>query len=324
MAAAGEAASAAAPHWLSTLLYVPLLLAAGWLLARPLALVAPGWRADQLDLAGLALALLLLLATLPRRLRRGWGCGDPWRRLGVAVPWRLALGTGLRGLAIAALLLLALTAALLLSGQARWQGEVSPALAANALALVAGVGFAEELLFRGWLWGELALGRGGRRALLLQALVFALVHPWYRAPGLLAPALLGGLLLLGMALARQRRLDRGSLWGAVGLHGGLVGGWLLVQHGLVAIRAGAPGWWVGPGQGDVNPLGGLSGWIALAALLAAQRAAAAGPWLPPGGAAAAAARESNARARTGAGAAASPGERAARPARAWPAADRRG
>jgi membrane protease YdiL (CAAX protease family) len=284
MAAAGEAATGAPPHWLSTLLYVPLLLAGGWLLARPLALLAPGWRADQLDLAGLALALLLLLATLPRRVRRGWGCSDPWGRLGVAVPWRLALRSGLRGVAIAAALLLALTAALLLSGQARWLGQVSPAAAANALALVLGVGFAEELLFRGWLWGELALGRAGRQALLLQALLFALVHPWYRAPGLLAPALLGGLGLLGVALARQRLLDHGSLWGAVGLHGGLVGGWFLVQHTLVAIRPGAPGWWVGPGQGDVNPIGGVLGWLALAALLAAQRTAVARARRPSTGA----------------------------------------
>ncbi|MCP9928583.1 CPBP family intramembrane metalloprotease [Cyanobium sp. CH-040] len=263
---------------------MPLLLAAGWLLARPLALVAPGLRADQLDLAGLVLALLLLLATLPRRIRRGWGCGDPWCRLGVTVPWRLALSSGLRGLTVAAVLLVALTAGLLLSGQARWLGELRPAEVANALALVPGVGFAEELLFRGWLWGELALGRWGRQALPLQALIFALVHPWYRAPGLLAPALLGGLLLLGVALARQRQLDHGSLWGAVGLHGGLVGGWFLVQHGLVAIRTEAPGWWVGPGQGDVNPLGGLSGWIVLAVLLAAQRTAVARARRPSTGA----------------------------------------
>ena len=35
-----------------TLLYVPLLYLAGWLVARPLALVAPSWRPDQVDLAG--------------------------------------------------------------------------------------------------------------------------------------------------------------------------------------------------------------------------------------------------------------------------------
>jgi hypothetical protein len=35
------------------LLYVPLLYGAGWLLSRPLALLAPGWRPDQVDLAGI-------------------------------------------------------------------------------------------------------------------------------------------------------------------------------------------------------------------------------------------------------------------------------
>ncbi|WP_254980288.1 CPBP family intramembrane glutamic endopeptidase [Cyanobium sp. ATX 6A2] len=271
--AGGVAPAGASPHWLSTLLYVPLLLAAGWLLARPLTLLAPPLRPDQVDLAGLVVTLLLLLATLPWRIRRCWGHRHPWRQLGLAVPSTLAISSGLRGLAVAVLLLLLLTAGLLLSGQARWLGPVDGAVAANGLVLGLGVGFAEELLFRGWLWGELQLGGGGRRALLLQALIFALVHPWFRAPGLLALALLGGLALLGLALANERRLGAGSLWGAIGLHGGLVGGWFVVQHGLVAIAPQAPGWWVGPGSGDVNPIGGLSGLIALAALVIAQRTA---------------------------------------------------
>ena len=54
------------PHWWGTLFYVPLLYLAGWLVARPLALVTPSWRPDQVDLAGLVVALILLLASLPR------------------------------------------------------------------------------------------------------------------------------------------------------------------------------------------------------------------------------------------------------------------
>ena len=69
--AAKTAAKAAAnpevkPHWWGTLFYVPLLYLAGWLVARPLALVTPSWRPDQVDLAGLVVALILLLASLPR------------------------------------------------------------------------------------------------------------------------------------------------------------------------------------------------------------------------------------------------------------------
>jgi membrane protease YdiL (CAAX protease family) len=167
--------------------------------------------------------------------------------------------------------LLLVAAALVLAGQAQWLGELNGALLLNALLLLVGVGFAEELLFRGWLWGELDLKLGARRALVLQALIFALLHPWYHAPGLEAVGLLGGLILLGLALALQRRADSGCLWGAIGLHGGLVGGWFLVQKGLLQISPAAPAWWVGPGGADINPIGGLIGWIGLAALLWARR-----------------------------------------------------
>lgn len=270
-AAANAAANAAVrPHWRGTLLYVPLLYLAGWLVARPLALLAPNWRSDQVDLAGLVVALVLLLTSLPLRLRRVWQEPNPWQRLGLAVPVALALRSGVRGL-LKALFLLALVATgLILVGQAQWLGELNGALLLNSL-LLAGVGFAEELLFRGWLWGELELQQGARRALVLQALIFALLHPWYRAPGLEALGLLGGLILLGLVLALQRRADAGSLWGAIGIHGGLVGGWFLVQKDLLQISPAAPAWLVGPGGADINPIGGLIGWIGIGALLWARR-----------------------------------------------------
>ena len=259
------------PHGWGTLLYVPLLYGAGWLFSRPLALVAPGWRSDQVDLAGLVVALLLLLVTLPVRLRRVWQEPHPWERLGVAVPPAVGLRSGVRGLLKALALLVLVAGALLLAGQAQWLGELHGALLLNGLLLLLGVGFAEELLFRGWLWGELELQVGPRRALLLQAVIFALLHPWYRAPGLEAVGLLGGLVLLGLVLALQRRADGGSLWGAVGLHGGLVGGWFLVQKGLLQVSPAAPAWWVGPGGADINPIGGLIGWIGLGAMLWVRR-----------------------------------------------------
>lgn len=265
------------PHGLGTLLYVPVLYGVGWLTARPLQWLAPGLRPDQLDLAGLVVALLLLLVSLPWRLRRSWGATHPWRRLGVVATPLVAVRAFLGGLAKAALLLAVVAAVLLASGQAVWQLDLKAGELLNALALLLGVGFAEELLFRGWLWGELALQLSRRRALLLQAALFALVHPWYRAGNPGAIGLLGGLILLGLALALQRRSDGGVLWGAIGLHGGLVGGWFVLQTGLLQLAPEAPAWLVGPGGEVPNPIGGLIGWLGLALVLLACRPA----WMAP-------------------------------------------
>jgi membrane protease YdiL (CAAX protease family) len=274
-------------HWWGTLLYVPLLYGAGWLLSRPLALMAPSWRADQVNLAGAALALLLLLLTLPLRLRQVWDEFHPWQRLGLlpsgqgsspgksATAILLAL---LRGLLKAVILLVALTVPLILLGHARWRGDLSSGELWNALALVLGVGFAEELVFRGWLMGELELLAGPRRALSLQARIFALVHPWYRffdhadlPHGLAVLALIIGMILLGTVLGLQRKVDGGLLWGAIGLHGGLVGGWFALEKGLLEISPDAPSWLIGPGAGSANPIGGVVGIASLALLMAIRK-----------------------------------------------------
>lgn len=271
-AASGSTSTAGPrPRPLGTLLYVPLLYGAGWILARPLLWLAPGWRPDQVDLAGVAIALVLLVCTLPRRLRRVWGDTQPWQRLGLAVGWRAGLRAFSRGLLKALLLLAFVVAVLLISGQAHWRGVIGPAEAANALVLLLAVGLAEELLFRGWLWGELELLMPAPRALLLQAALFALVHPWYRTAGLGAVGLLGGLVLLALALALQRRADGGALWGAVGLHGGLVGGWFALQAGLVELAGNVPDWLEGPGGPQPNPIGGVLGWLGLLVLVVARR-----------------------------------------------------
>lgn len=268
-----EAAPPRQPRWLGTLLYVPVLYGSGWLLSRPLLLLSPTLRPDQCDLVAALIALLLLLLSLPWRLRRAWGEHAPWRRLGLAAPPALIGKALLRGLLKALLLLLLVGAGLLLSGQARW-GQSAGALAwANGLLLGAGVGFAEELLFRGWLWGELELRLGPAVALLLQATIFGLVHPWAAAGGAAAVALLGGLILLGVALALQRRADRGLLWGSVGMHGGLVGGWFLLQSGPLQLNADAAAWLAGPGGAQANPIGGLLGWLGLILLILVRR-----PW----------------------------------------------
>ena len=72
-------------------------------------------------------------------------------------------------------------------------------------------------------------------------------------------SVLTGLFLLGILLALIRLKDRASLWGCIGLHGGLVGLWFLTNNGLLEISEDAPKWLVGPGNLNTNPLGGVFG-----------------------------------------------------------------
>ena len=72
-------------------------------------------------------------------------------------------------------------------------------------------------------------------------------------------SILTGLFLLGILLALIRLKDRSSLWGCIGLHGGLVGLWFFTNNGLLEISEDAPKWLVGPGTLNTNPLGGIFG-----------------------------------------------------------------
>ena len=71
--------------------------------------------------------------------------------------------------------------------------------------------------------------------------------------------ILTGLFLLGILLSLIRLNDKNSLWGCIGLHGGLVGLWFITNNGLLFISKNSPIWLVGPGSINTNPLGGLFG-----------------------------------------------------------------
>jgi membrane protease YdiL (CAAX protease family) len=224
---------------------------AGWLG------VAAGHRAALAALPALA----CLVLSLPRRVSYSWGAAQPWRSLGLAGESRVSLTNLGKGVGLALLLLIWLAAVLALVGLSSWLPRLTIGLLINALVLGLGVGIAEELLFRGWLLGELSLQLGRRSALWVQALIFSLVHIRFNLPPLALLGLLLGLLLLGLLLGRLHQRD-GQIWAAVGLHGGLVGGWFLLHNGLIEL-SGNNEIWTGP----ANPIGGLPGLLGLAVVL---------------------------------------------------------
>ena len=274
------------PAWLPTVLFIPLLYALGWLAAVPLTLL--GLPMDQLSLTGTVLSFVLFLLVLPRWAALRWSESRPWAALGIcgATPQKRPTPAAalLKGLLIAAGLLTVITSVVLLEGSGDWRGEVDATQLTNAVLLCLGVGFAEELIFRGWLWTELNQMLGSSRGTVAQARIFSLVHTRFNLGLGAMSGLLVGLFLLGMVLARQRQSDKGSLWGCIGLHGGLVAGWFLLQSGLLELSPNAPSWVVGPGGNAPNPLGGAVGLISLLILLLIQRTAVAKALRPSTGA----------------------------------------
>jgi membrane protease YdiL (CAAX protease family) len=253
------------PRWRGLVLYPAALVAV--FLGGQLLLGLVGVPASQQAAIAALPAVGALLLSLPARLQRAWGENAPWRAIGLRAPAYRALAALGQGWVKAVLLLSLVLIALGLAGWLTLEPRFTPSLLLNGLLLGLGVGFAEELLFRGWLLGELTLLLGSRGALRVQALVFSLVHTRFHLPLLQLAGLLGGLWLLGFTLGLQRKADGGLLWGAIGLHGGLVGGWFLLQAGLLRLSPGMPAWLSGPGGIGANPIGGVVGWLGLTLLI---------------------------------------------------------
>ena len=274
------------PVWLPTVLFIPLLYALGWLSAVPMTLL--GLPAERVSLTGTVLSFVLFLALMHRWVAVRWSAEKPWAALGICrsnPQEQPAPAAALfKGLLIAVGLLTLITSIVLIGGWGNWRGEMSATQLTNAVLLCLGVGFAEELIFRGWLWAELNQMLGSRRGAVAQASIFSLVHTRFNLGLGAMSGLLVGLFLLGMVLARQRQSDRGSLWSCIGLHGGLVAGWFLLQSGLLELSPNAPSWVVGPGGNAPNPLGGAVGLISLLILLLIQRTAVAKALRPSTGA----------------------------------------
>ena len=256
------------PVWLPTVLFIPLLYALGWLAAVPLTLL--GLPSDQLSLTGTVLSFVLFLLVMPRWATLRWSEAQPWRRLGLIarkpkarIDHVISLGVGLL---MSTALIGLIVSLLVFTGNGSWRGNLEVQAMLNCLLLALGVGFAEELIFRAWLWEELTKILGSRGGLLTQAALFSLVHTRFNLGFGPMLGLLTGLFLLGLILALLRLRDQGSLWGCIGLHGGLVGGWFLAHQNLLSIDPNAPIWLVGPGGPNANPLGGLVAILSLTAI----------------------------------------------------------
>ncbi|MBP0000694.1 MAG: CPBP family intramembrane metalloprotease [Cyanobacteria bacterium SID2] len=165
----------------------------------------------------------------------------------------LGWGVGLLSLAI----LLSLETVF---GWVAWRVSELPVyrLLFEAVLVGSAVGFAEEFLFRGWLWDELRRDLSVSMATVANAVLFALLHFLKPFPEVIRtfPQFLG-LLVLGLALVGAKCRTEERLGFSIGLHGGLVGGYYIANVGqLIAYTGTVPDWVTGI---DNNPLAGVLG-----------------------------------------------------------------
>ena len=243
----------------STILFIPLLYLLGWLLASPL--LAIGVEKAQISLIGTVFTFILFIISMPKWFEIRWGLQNTWIILGINKVGKEGnrLSYFLKGLLYSVILLSLILIPIISNEWGNWLGMFSYKVLWNCLLLIVGIGFAEELVFRGWLLEELKIQYGFKKAIILQALIFSITHVGFNLPFWQMLSILLGLFLLGILLSLLRIKDNNSLWGCAGLHGGLVGIWFLTNNGLFDISKEAPGWLVGYGIANTNPLGGFYG-----------------------------------------------------------------
>jgi uncharacterized protein len=128
----------------------------------------------------------------------------------------------------------------------------------EGLAVGLGIGFAEELLFRGWLLDELQRDYSRTMATWADAVAFAVLH-FIKPLAAIIHTLpeFPALVLLGLTQVWGKRWRRGRLGLPIGLHGGLVWGYYIINVGELTKYSGqVPNWVTGVNN---NPLQGLMG-----------------------------------------------------------------
>ena len=251
------------PPIFSILLLMPLLYLLGWLLANPLLLIGVG--EDKISLIGTIFTFFLFIFSMPKWFEVRWGLKDTWILLGLKKVDKQGASFiyFLKGLMYAIILLSLILIPITTNEWGNWSGKLSPDILFNSILLIIGIGFAEELIFRGWLFEELKNKYGLIKGCIYQSFIFSITHLGFDIPFLQMISILIGLFLLGILLIMIRIKDNNCLWGCAGLHGGLVGIWFLSNNGLIEISKDAPIWLVGPGSVNTNPLGGLYGIVLL-------------------------------------------------------------
>ena len=259
-------------QWLPTFSLFLFLYPAGWFISHFFYIFNRKISSNNLSIIGTIITFFLFLIILPGWGRIRWKTNDLWLYIGLDFENKFkAIKIFVSGFLFSFFLLLIFCLFIYLCGWVDSFHYIKSGSLFNAIFLIISIVFAEEILFRGWLMEELVMLYGFRRGIIFQSAIFSLAH--YRSDiGLLSLIpFLTGLFLFGLVLTLRRISDRGSLFGCIGLHGGLVGIWYLFDSGLVIFSIQTPYYLLGPSKYMVNPIGSIIGIIILSITIFYQR-----------------------------------------------------
>ena len=246
------------PRFLSTIFFIPILYGIGWAISQPLLLF--NFEEENLSLIGTIITFFLFIFLLPYWFYIKRNKSSAWVLLGITKDKFLKNFVNFsKGILFSLVLIILILVPLLQKNYISWIGEFSPIILLNSIVLGFGVGFAEEIIFRGWLLEELKFEYGTKISIALQAIVFSFVHNLSNDIFLNIIGLRLGFILLGIFLSLVKIRDKGSLWNCIGLHGGLVGIWFFINNGLIEFKENTPSFLAGPFTQNIpNPIGSFS------------------------------------------------------------------
>jgi len=249
------------PKILSTILFIPFLYLMGWVLAQPLFYL--NFDKENLSLIGTFFTLFLFIFLLPYWFQGKWNIKNTWEKLGINRNniWINILHFS-QGILFSLIFIIIILIPILKTNYVTWSGELTPSILSQTFFYILGLGLAEELVFRAWLFEELKLVYGIKISIIFQAFVYSFIHYISDTSFLNIIGLRLGWFFLGILLSLIRVKDKGSLWRCIGIHGGLVGIWYFLNEVFIKISLKTPSYLVGPFNENLsNPLGSLCGII---------------------------------------------------------------
>ena len=259
-------------RFLPTISLFLFLYPAGWIISHVLFLFNKDIGSNTLSIIGTIITFTLFLIVLPSWSRIRWKTDNIWLSIGLDFRNKLrSFKIFFSGFIFSFFLLFIFCLFIYLCGWIDSFNYIKFGALLNAILLIISIVLAEEIIFRGWLMEEMVLLFGLKRGIIFQSAIFSLAH--FRSDiGLVALIpFLSGLFLFGLVLTLRRNLDRGSLLGCIGLHGGLVSIWYLFDSGMIIFSIDTPYYLLGPSRNMVNPIGSVIGIIILLITIFFQR-----------------------------------------------------